>query len=254
MKADDKNTGKSVMYKKLKNYYDNDVDNIVSSVIQTCMTDKNSMACQIFTSKIYEFNSAEKHYFVIIQNPNKELEFSKSGISLAANRSYSNTEIKKADETDSEKISESAKETELTEVKQINKNNLNNAQQEIKIEDKNANGTLDNSSLEISANKEASSDSTIKNTVLTKNQSDVIFKSILTTGEENNIDYIKNKIYSFDISYKEPANTKIRWLVSFDGKSTWKKWDGNSWVLADTTVGLEKYQFFHYWEIIQKKL
>ncbi|HBG49348.1 MAG TPA: hypothetical protein DDW90_07595 [Cyanobacteria bacterium UBA9971] len=252
MKADAKNTGKTVMYKKLKNYYEEDVDNIVSNVIQTCMTDKNSMACQIFTSKLYEFNSAEKSAFVIIQNSNSEIDFSKTGISLAINTSSSDTEIQKTDEekadnSDSDKISKTATETELTEVKQTNsvKKPITVAkmQQDANNENTDLTNNSDKSTIEISTNKDKILDSTNKNAVLTKKQSDAIFKAILTTSEENNINYIKNKIYSFDISYKEPANTKIKWLISFDGKATWKKWDGNSWIQVDTSSDIKNINF-----------
>jgi len=258
MKADAKNTGKTVMYKKLKNYYEEDVDNIVSNVIQTCMTDKNSMACQIFTSKLYEFNSAEKSSFVIIQNSNSEIDFSKTGISLAINPSSSDTEIQKTDEekadnSDSDKISKTVTETEFSDVKQLNKiekalkitkkDKVSNAQIDINNENPNLTNNLDELTIKTSTKKEATLDSTDKNAVLTKKQSAKIFKALLTTSEENNIDYIKTKIYSFDISYKEPTNTKIRWFVSFDGKATWKKWDGNSWVQTDTCSDIENINF-----------
>jgi len=258
MKADDKNTGKSVMYKKLKNYYDKDVDNIVSSVIQTCMTDENSMACQIFTSKLYEFNSTEKSDFVIIQNSNSEIDFSNIGISLTINPSSSDIEIPKADEeksekTDSDKIFESTSESEISDVKQINKikkalkitkkDKVSYTNVDINNENPDSTSNLDELTIKTSTNTDMSSDSANKNVVLTKKQPDTIFKAVLTTSEENNIDYIKNKIYSFDISYKEPSNTKIRWFVSFDGKATWKKWDGNSWIQADTSSGIENINF-----------
>jgi len=260
MKADAKNTGKTVMYKKLKNYYEKDVDNIVSNVIQTCMTDKSSMACQIFTSKTYEFNSSEKPYFVIIQNANGEIEFSKTGINLAINSPASNTEIPKADDektdkADSDKISESVTKTEITDIKVnlvkkiiplVKKDELNNLKTNINNEDIDSTNDLDESIKEISSTKEASLVSTNKNAVLTKKQPDIIFKALLTTGEQNNINYIKNKIYSFDISYKEPANTKIKWLISFDGKNTWKKWDGNNWIQADIASDIQNINFSLY--------
>jgi hypothetical protein len=256
MKDDVKDIGKTVMYKKLKNYYDNDVDNIVSSVIKTCMTDKNSMACKIFTSKVYECNSTEKPSFVIIQNSNREMVFSKTGIALAINPSSSNTENKNNEEenssnVNSDKSSEVTAQTEYPEVKQIKKilpiskkDKSDNTQADINTEyneNDDSKSNLDKLSTKI--NTDLSSNIADKNIVLTKKQPDVIFKSLLTTGEDNNIDYIKNKIYSFDINYKEPNNTKIKWLVSFDGRATWKKWDGNDWASVNESSGIENINF-----------
>ena len=251
MKSSAKNTGKSVMYKKLKNYYDKDVDNIVDSVIQTCMTDKNSMACQIFTSKTYEFNSAEKPYFVIIQNTSAEAVFNKIGLSLQTSPVLPVSVNKKDEEVSSvsvnpDKNHEDTTQTENPDVKPekklfpiFKKDKTNNLQADIKNKD----GNPDKPTLEVPVNTDLASNIPDKNIILQKKQPEVLFKSLLTTGEDNNIDYIKNKIYSFYINYKEPANTKIRWLVSFDGRATWEKWDGTGWIQVNTDSGFENINF-----------
>jgi len=261
MKSNVKNTGKTVMYKKLKTYYDKDVDNIVSSVIQTCINDKSSMACQIFTSKTYSFNNDEKPYFIIIQNSGRELAFSKTGIVFLTNPALNNAEKKKKEEKETleekENLSivdlaktkeEADKTSEISEIKPVKKiipvslkEKSANKQDDIKTEEQN------NSEKIITEtppnNEDLSNNINDKKEILKKKQPAVTFKSIFTTGEENNIDYIKNKIYSFDIEYKEPANTKIRWLVSFDGRNIWKKWDGKSWIQTNTDSGLENVNF-----------
>src|SRR3989338_352223 len=38
-----------------------------------------------------------------------------------------------------------------------------------------------------------------------------------------------------------PTNTAIRYLVSFDGRTTWKKWNGSAWVEATTGANLGSY-------------
>jgi len=70
-----------------------------------------------------------------------------------------------------------------------------------------------------------------------------VFKALLTTGEDNNIDYIKSKIYNFNIVCNEPEKTKVRWLVSFDDRATWKKWDGKTWTEVNTASGIENINF-----------
>jgi hypothetical protein len=253
MKDDVKDIGKTVMYKKLKNYYDNDVDNIVSSVIKTCMTDKNSMACEIFTSKVYEFNFAEKPSFVIIQNSNREMVFSKTGIALAINLEKNMKKIEeKPDSINVDKNNESAVQTEASDNKQnipiSQKENLCiNCSEAKNLEENNSNKNLP----EKTGNKILAKEVALTNSEPVKTPSGekteilakTVFKSLLTTGEDNNIDYIKNKIYSFDINYKEPDNTKIKWLVSFDGRATWKKWDGNDWVPVNESSGIENINF-----------
>jgi len=261
MKADAKNTGKTVMYKKLKNYYDKDVDNIVSSVIQTCITDKSSMACQIFTSKIYAFNNDEKPYFVIIQNSDREITFSKTGITLSINPALSNTEKKKKEKieekensytSDSDKNFETDEEQiESSEIKPVKKiipvylkEKSADKQDDLKTEELDLKNNSEKLITEIPLNNEdLSHNITDKKEILKKKQPVVLFKSLLTTGEENNINYIKNKIYSFDINYNEPVNTKIRWLISFDGRTVWKKWDGDSWIQINTDSGLKNINF-----------
>lgn len=37
-------------------------------------------------------------------------------------------------------------------------------------------------------------------------------------------------INSFTITQTTPASTSIRWLISFDDRVTWKKWNGSAWV------------------------
>jgi len=38
-----------------------------------------------------------------------------------------------------------------------------------------------------------------------------------------------NEIVSITPTVSSPTNTDLRWLVSFDGNQTWKKWAGSSW-------------------------
>lgn len=61
----------------------------------------------------------------------------------------------------------------------------------------------------------------------------------MTTSSTNHIADIANKIIAVDIT--EPtqvSGTGIRYLVSFDGRTTWKRWDGSKWQTVDTSAGL----------------
>jgi len=69
------------------------------------------------------------------------------------------------------------------------------------------------------------------------------YKSFISTTENNNISAIQDKILDIKILTREPQNTQIRWLVSFDGKATWKRWDGQNWVIADAMRDLKNIDF-----------
>ena len=58
----------------------------------------------------------------------------------------------------------------------------------------------------------------------------------ITTSNVNqlNLIYIKD-ISSVTITNTQPANTLIKSLVSFDGRTTWSKWNGSVWVDASVT-------------------
>ncbi len=236
MKAETKNTGKIVMYKKIKKYYEKDVDNIVNSVINTCLDDKNSMACEIFTSKIYEFNALDKPYFVINQNQNGKIEFAETGIKLAiiSNKQENNVNNEKIYYSSSTEEQENSTETKFSESLQNaqTKNPVQTVNKEKILIINNENNVFDENIDNIS--KEDQSNKNIKQAVI---------KAYMATGEENNIDCIKSKIYSFDVVYKEPTNTKIKWLVSFDNKTSWKRWDGKSWIVADMDSELKNINF-----------
>lgn len=63
----------------------------------------------------------------------------------------------------------------------------------------------------------------------------------VTTSDTNHIDLTDiDIINSCTISGATPANTSIKALVSFDGRTTWKKWGGSSW--ATHTGGLANLQ------------
>lgn len=52
------------------------------------------------------------------------------------------------------------------------------------------------------------------------------------TTDVNQVDLTNVEVISSaTITQTTPANTDIRWLVSFDGRTTWKKWDGDAWVV-----------------------
>jgi len=64
----------------------------------------------------------------------------------------------------------------------------------------------------------------------------------IMTSATNNISNIKSKIISATITQDTTASgTAIKYLVSFDGGSGWKKWDGDSWEVFDTSTGLTGY-------------
>ena len=65
----------------------------------------------------------------------------------------------------------------------------------------------------------------------------------ITTTDVNNITNIIGGIKSFTISAIEPSGTKIRGLISFDGRANWKKWNGSAWVQAATAAELPTYNF-----------
>lgn len=46
-----------------------------------------------------------------------------------------------------------------------------------------------------------------------------------------------DSIDDFTITQTTPANTDLKYLVSFDGRTTWKYWDGDSWEEASTATG-----------------
>jgi hypothetical protein len=56
----------------------------------------------------------------------------------------------------------------------------------------------------------------------------------VTTSNSNQINSVGRTLISrVEITQTEPANTQLRYLVSFDGRSTWKRWNGSAWV-SDT--------------------
>ena len=63
----------------------------------------------------------------------------------------------------------------------------------------------------------------------------------ITTSDYNQITDIIGGIKSCAITATEPANTKIRGLVSFDDRANWKKWNGSAWVAV--TSNLTTYNF-----------
>ncbi|CAO3438473.1 LamG-like jellyroll fold domain-containing protein [Azospirillum palustre] len=44
-------------------------------------------------------------------------------------------------------------------------------------------------------------------------------------------------IHSATITQTTPPGTSIKWLVSFDGRTTWRKWDGAAWVVVPLNSG-----------------
>jgi prepilin-type N-terminal cleavage/methylation domain-containing protein len=52
------------------------------------------------------------------------------------------------------------------------------------------------------------------------------------------IRHISSRIISAAITQTTPADTDIRYFVSFDGRSTWRKWNGTDWVEVNTAAGL----------------
>jgi hypothetical protein len=44
-------------------------------------------------------------------------------------------------------------------------------------------------------------------------------------------------IHSATITQTTPPGTSIKWLVSFDGRATWRKWDGSAWVVVPLNNG-----------------
>ncbi|WP_395454100.1 LamG-like jellyroll fold domain-containing protein (plasmid) [Azospirillum melinis] len=44
-------------------------------------------------------------------------------------------------------------------------------------------------------------------------------------------------IHSATITQTTPPGTSIKWLVSFDGRATWRKWDGSAWVVVPLNSG-----------------
>lgn len=44
-------------------------------------------------------------------------------------------------------------------------------------------------------------------------------------------------IHSATIAQTTPPGTSIKWLVSFDGRATWRKWDGSAWVVVPLNSG-----------------
>lgn len=63
----------------------------------------------------------------------------------------------------------------------------------------------------------------------------------ITTTDNNHITNILGGIKSFSISSTQPSGTKIRGLVSFDGRSSWRRWNGSAWV--EVTTNLATYNF-----------
>ena len=63
----------------------------------------------------------------------------------------------------------------------------------------------------------------------------------VTTSDNNQIDLSNvSEINSITITKTEPTNTSIKALVSFDDRTTWKKWNGSSW--ETHTGGLDNLQ------------
>ena len=44
-------------------------------------------------------------------------------------------------------------------------------------------------------------------------------------------------IHSATITQSTPPGTSIKWLVSFDGRATWRKWDGSAWAVVPLNNG-----------------
>lgn len=239
MKADDKNSGKALIVNKIKKYYDTGIDNIVNSVAETCETHKHSIACSIFSSKVYLFKPEHKSYFTFIQNNKnqgyfRKLEFSTKGAMLSKPFAVSTLSA-------SSQIEEEKKEAGLQE--KTAEETLN--KEEIKLEteeSKQENRELISQTLKNTENIEPEIIETKENQTNSENQP-ASYRAFMLTGEENNIDLIKSKVYELLISYIEPANTHMRWLISFDDRATWKKWTGSIWLPVDTTMGLENTNF-----------
>jgi hypothetical protein len=53
----------------------------------------------------------------------------------------------------------------------------------------------------------------------------------VTTGTGSRLDTSTwNSMSGVALTQTEPANTQVRYLVSFDGRNTWKRWTGSAWV------------------------
>lgn len=63
----------------------------------------------------------------------------------------------------------------------------------------------------------------------------------MTTTDDNHIPSIIGGVKSFSVSSTEPTGTKVRWLVSFDGRGTWNMWNGSAWV--NVSSDLSSYDF-----------
>lgn len=64
----------------------------------------------------------------------------------------------------------------------------------------------------------------------------------ITTSDANEITNVKGKIVSAAITQDiSETGSNILYLVSFDGRETWKRWNGTGWETVDTTHGLNDY-------------
>lgn len=63
----------------------------------------------------------------------------------------------------------------------------------------------------------------------------------MTTTDDNHIPSIIGGVKSFVVDSDEPTGTKVRWLVSFDGRDTWNMWNGSAWV--NVSSDLSSYDF-----------
>jgi len=55
----------------------------------------------------------------------------------------------------------------------------------------------------------------------------------VTTSDQNQLDTSSwTKLGTVNIDESTPIGTSVKYLVSFDGRTTWKYWDGNSWEVS----------------------
>jgi hypothetical protein len=62
----------------------------------------------------------------------------------------------------------------------------------------------------------------------------------VTTTDANHLDFVAlglSKINSISHTKSEPASTSMRMLVSFDGRTTWRKWNGSTWATHSGGLG-----------------
>jgi hypothetical protein len=52
-----------------------------------------------------------------------------------------------------------------------------------------------------------------------------------------------SRVASLSISSSTPGSTTLKGLVSFDGRSTWSKWNGSAWAFEVNNAGISSYDF-----------